>query len=86
MYIEHINMFDNKLDTACVVLIIEDILKCIKRILPNITRVILQSDNAIEDTENNVDVDDGNTDGHADTRTWSDVVSRGMIVESNMQP
>ena len=45
----------------------------------------------IEDTLNNVDVDDGHTDGHADnvddghtdghadTRTCSDVVSRGMI-------
>ena len=47
MYIDHINTFDNKQDADCVVSLIEDILNSIKRILPDITMVILQSDNAI---------------------------------------
>ena len=40
----------------------------------------------VEDTVNNVDVDDGHTYCHADTHTWSDIVSRGMIRGRNMQP
>ena len=39
----------------------------------------------VEDTVNNVDVDDRHIDGHADTRTWSDVVSRGTIRRRNTQ-
>ena len=39
----------------------------------------------VEDTGNNVDVDDGHTDGHVDTCTWSDVVSRCMTRGRNMQ-
>ena len=35
---------------------------------------------------NNVDMDDGHIDGHADTRTWSDVISRGTIVGRKVQP
>ena len=39
----------------------------------------------VEDTGNNVDVDDGHTDGHEDTSTWFDIVSRGAIGGSNVQ-
>ena len=46
MYINHNNSFDNNQYVACLVLLIKDILSCIKRIFPDITRVILQSDNA----------------------------------------
>ena len=46
MYIGHINSFNNKQDNACVVSLISDILNCIKRIIPDITRVILQSEKA----------------------------------------
>ena len=45
IYINHINAFDNKQDTTCVISLIEAILNCIKRILTYITNVILQSDN-----------------------------------------
>ena len=31
-------------------------------------------------------VDHGNTDGHSYTRTWFDIVSRGIIGERNVQP
>ena len=47
MYIFHINSLDNKQDDSCVVLLIEAILKLIKRILPFITWVIMHSNNAI---------------------------------------
>ena len=47
MYIGHINASDNKHDTNYFISLIQDILNCIKRILPNINRVILQSDNVI---------------------------------------
>ena len=33
-----------------------------------------------------VNVDNGNTDGHADTRTWSGVVIRATIGGRNVQP
>ena len=39
----------------------------------------------VEDTVNSVDVDDGHTDGHADTCTWSNVVRRGAIGGRNVQ-
>ena len=51
----------------------------------------------VENTGNNVDVEnghtyghayntyDGHTDGHVDARTWSDVVSRGTIRRRNTQ-
>ena len=39
----------------------------------------------VEDMGNNVDVDDRHTDGHADSRTWSDTVSRGTIRKRNVQ-
>ena len=47
MYANNNNTLDNKQDVTFLVSIIEDILKSIKNILPNITRVILKSDNAI---------------------------------------
>ena len=47
MYINHISGFNNKKDATYVIYIIESRLKCIKRIFPDITGVILQSDNAI---------------------------------------
>ena len=40
----------------------------------------------VEDIVNNVDVDDGNTYGHADTHTWSDVVNIVRIRGRNVQP
>ena len=40
----------------------------------------------VEDTGNYFDVDDEHTDGHSDTCTWSDVVSRGKIRGRNVQP
>ena len=40
---------------------------------------------SVEDTVNNVDVDDGHIDGHADTRLWSDVVSRDMTGGRNVK-
>ena len=52
----------------------------------------------VEDTGNNVDVDDGHTDGHVDnvddghtdghidTCTWSDVLRRSTIGGRNVQP
>ena len=46
MYIDHINALDNKQYCDCVVSIIEDILNCIKRIFPDITKVTLQKDNS----------------------------------------
>ena len=46
IYICHINAFDNKQDTASVLSLTEVILKCIKRIFLDKTRVILQSENA----------------------------------------
>ena len=39
--INHINVFDHKQDSACVVSLIEAILNCIKRILPYINGLIL---------------------------------------------
>ena len=45
MYIDHINMFNNKQDAAFVVSLIKAIFNFIKRILLDITSVILQSDN-----------------------------------------
>ena len=39
----------------------------------------------VEDTGNNVDVDDGQIDRHADTCTWSDILSRGTIGGKNVQ-
>ena len=39
----------------------------------------------VEDTGNNVDVNDGHTDRHADTYNWSDVFSRGKIGRRNVQ-
>ena len=47
MYINHINTLANQQDSACVILITEDILNCIRRILPHIMTVVMQSDNAI---------------------------------------
>ena len=41
---------------------------------------------SVEDTGNNIDVDDENTDGHVDTRTCSNVVRRGTIGGRNVQP
>ena len=46
MYINHINTFYHKQDAAYFLSIIEAILNSIKRIFPDITRVIMQSDNA----------------------------------------
>ena len=40
---------------------------------------------AVEDMGNSVDVDYRHTDGHADTRTWSDVVRRGAIGGGNIR-
>ena len=40
----------------------------------------------VEDTVNNVDKDNGETDMQADTRTWSYIVSRGVVVGKNVQP
>ena len=40
----------------------------------------------VEDTGNNVDVDDGNTNAHADSHTWFFVVIRGTIRGRNVQP
>ena len=45
MYTGHINALYNKQDAVCVLFTIETILKFIKKILPNITRVMLQSNN-----------------------------------------
>ena len=39
----------------------------------------------VEDTVNNVDVNDVHTDGHVDTHTWSDIVSRARIGGMNVQ-
>ena len=44
MYIDHINTIDKKEDATVVVLLIGAILNCIKRILTNITNMILHSD------------------------------------------
>ena len=41
---------------------------------------------SVEDMGNNVDVDDGHTYGHADTRTWSDEDIRGTIGGRNVHP
>ena len=40
----------------------------------------------VEDKGNNVDLDYRHTYGHADTHTWSDVVSIGTIRGRNVQP
>ena len=60
-------------------------------------KVSSTSNDCVEDTVNNVDVDDGHTgghvgnvyhgktDGHSDARTWSDVSRRGMIGVSNVR-
>ena len=60
--------------------------------------MILASGFYVDYTRNNMDVDDGHTDysavnedhghtdGHAYTRTWSDIVSRGTIRGRNVQP
>ena len=40
----------------------------------------------VEDTVNNIDVDDRHPDGHSDTRTWYDLFRRGTIRGRNMQP
>ena len=45
MYINYINMFDYKHDAACVISLIESRLNCINRILTDITRGLMQSDN-----------------------------------------
>ena len=45
-----------------------------------------KSKELVEDTGNIIDVDDGHTNGHADTHTWSDVVSIGSITGRNVQP
>ena len=45
IYISHINALDNKQDTSCFILFIEDILNYIKRILTKINLMIVQSDN-----------------------------------------
>ena len=42
-------------------------------------KVSSTSKERVKDTVNNLDLDDGHIDGYADTRTCSDVVSRGMI-------
>ena len=47
IYINHINAFDIKHESNCVVSLVEFIMNFIKRISPYITRVIMQSDNAI---------------------------------------
>ena len=44
------------------------------------------SKECVEDTGNNVDVDDGQTDRYADILTWYDVVNRGTIGGKNVQP
>ena len=41
----HIYAFNNKQDSTCVIYLIESIVSCIKRILPDISMVILQNDN-----------------------------------------
>ena len=43
------------------------------------------SNDSVEDRVNNVDVNEWHTDGHAYTRTWSGVVSRGINRGSNVQ-
>ena len=60
-------------------------------------KVSSTSKERVENTGNNVDVEnghtyghayntyDGHTDGHVDARTWSDVVSRGAIKGRNKQ-
>ena len=40
IYIDHINAFDNKKDSTCVISLIEAIVNCIRMILSDITRVI----------------------------------------------
>ena len=44
------------------------------------------SKDCVEDKGKNVDMDNGQTDGHVDTRTWYDTVSRFMIGGRNVQP
>ena len=41
---------------------------------------------SVEDTGNNVDVDDIHTYGHADTCAWSDKDIRGTIGGRNVHP
>ena len=49
-------------------------------------KVSSTSKERVEDTGNNVDVDDKHTDRHAETHTWYDVAIRGTIKGRSMQP
>ena len=51
----------------------------------NKDKVSLKSKERVEDVVNNIDVDDEHTDRHADTCTWSDILSRGTIGGKNVQ-
>ena len=43
------------------------------------------SKECVEDTGNNVDVDDRHIDGHVDTHIWYDIVRRGTIEVRNVK-